>query len=205
MSEKVEKGLSAEEVSFYLEKLEKIEKEAQKSKYIIQNLSQFSRKDDGFKMEPINLNHVIEDTIDLVGNNILLNNIKVEKRLDKDICKIKGNSSQLEQVFTNFIINACQAMPDSGLLTLLTGNILNKSGEAETVYAVVSDTGGGIKKEYIEKIFDPFFTTKPPGEGTGLGLSVSYGIIKQHEGEIEVLSEKECGTGFLISFPVFQE
>lgn len=205
MGEKTEKGLNAEELSFYLEKLEKIEIEAQKSKYIIQNLLKFSRGNDVFKMEPIDLNQVIENTIDIVGNNVLLNNIKIEKLFKKDLAKIKGNSFQLEQVFTNFIINACQAMPDSGLLTLMTGHIPNKSGKAESVYAVVSDTGEGIEKGYLTKIFDPFFTTKRPGSGTGLGLSVSYGIIRQHEGEIEVLSEKDCGTGFFLSFPVYQE
>ncbi len=205
MNEKNEEGLSPEEMPLFIERLGKIEHEAQKSKHIIQNLLKFSRGNDVFKMDTVDLNQILNDTIDVIGSNVLLNNIQVEKSMKEEICKIRGNSFQLEQVFTNFIINACQAMPEGGVLTLMTGNVTSKNDKTEYVYVVIADTGEGIEKGYLTKIFDPFFTTKRPGAGTGLGLSVSYGIIRQHEGEIEVSSETDCGTCFFIYFPTIQE
>ncbi|RMF93638.1 MAG: PAS domain S-box protein, partial [Candidatus Schekmanbacteria bacterium] len=205
MKEKSEEGLTPDEINNFVEKLEKIEREAHKSKHIIQNLLKFSRGNDVYRMDAVNLNEIMENALDVVGNNILLNNIIIEKDLSEDTSPIRGNTFQLEQVFTNLIINACQAMPDGGTLTLMTGDVPNKKGSPEYVYAVVADTGEGIEKGYLTRIFDPFFTTKRPGAGTGLGLSVSYGIIRQHQGEIEVSSEKGCGTVFFLYFPVFKE
>jgi len=114
---------------------------------------------------------------------------------------IAGNTSQLQQVFTNLILNAIQAMPDGGKLTLLEKIPENK----ENIEISFADTGAGISKENLNKIFEPFFTTKKVGQGTGLGLSVSYGIVKEHGGNIEVESTEGQGTIFTVILPLLKE
>jgi signal transduction histidine kinase len=110
---------------------------------------------------------------------------------------IQADPSQLQQVFMNIIINAADAMKGKGRLTLETGN-----GEEDGYISIsISDTGIGIAPENINRIFDPFFTTKGVGHGTGLGLSVSYGIIQRHNGDINVVSAPGRGTTFTITLP----
>jgi signal transduction histidine kinase len=106
-----------------------------------------------------------------------------------------GNEHQLQQVFTNLMVNAQQAMPEGGKLTISTAQ---KNGFVEINFA---DTGNGIPKEHLDKVFDPFFTTKAPGEGTGLGLSVTYGIIRDMGGKITVESQVGKGTNFCVKLP----
>ena len=115
--------------------------------------------------------------------------------IDEDLC-LNGEENQLGQVFTNLIQNACQAMPEGGVLTLEAEALADS-----LVRVSVRDTGQGIKPEDLDKIFEPFYTTKPAGMGTGLGLSVCYGIIKSHKGEIRVESTPEHGTVFFVELP----
>lgn len=103
--------------------------------------------------------------------------------------------NQLQQVLLNLSLNACEAMPTGGTLTILT------SAQDGKAVLKLTDTGCGIKKEHYDQIFEPFFTTKPVGKGTGLGLSVTYGIIQQHGGTLEFESEEGKGTTFTVTLP----
>ena len=113
---------------------------------------------------------------------------------------IGGSLHNLEQVFLNLFLNAIQAMPDGGKLTVHV-----RETEDGYVAVDVRDTGTGIKPEALEKIFDPFYTTKPAGRGTGLGLSIVYGIIKKHGGYVEVKSQVNVGTTFSVYIPIYKE
>jgi two-component system NtrC family sensor kinase len=106
--------------------------------------------------------------------------------------------SQVERVFLNLILNAADAMDGNGTLTLTTKHLRKK----KAIEIKVQDSGHGISKENMSKIFDPFFTTKETGHGVGLGLAISYGIVKEHNGSISVESELEKGTTFTVSFPL---
>ena len=110
---------------------------------------------------------------------------------------VNASKNQLRQVFLNMVANARDAMPDGGTLSVVT------RGDTETVFVEVTDTGIGIREEHLDKIFDSFFTTKGEVKGVGLGLSVCYGFIKDHGGDIEVKSQVGKGTAFTISLPVY--
>jgi signal transduction histidine kinase len=155
----------------------------------------FTRRDES-TYEQIFINDVINRTLDFVANEIHVNKVKLEKDLSQNLPQINGNHHNLQQVFLNIFLNAIQAMPDGGVLTVKS-YIDNSAIKID-----ICDTGEGISSENKEKIFDPFFTTKVVGEGTGLGLSVSYGIIKQHHGDILVESELGQGSKFSIILPV---
>ena len=110
-----------------------------------------------------------------------------------------GDAIQLQQVFTNIIMNAHQAMPDGGELRITTHKLGNE------IHVLFADTGNGIPSEDLKHIFDPFFTTKEVGQGTGLGLSVSYGIVRNHNGTIEVESRQKVGTIFVVRLPISED
>jgi two-component system NtrC family sensor kinase len=114
---------------------------------------------------------------------------------------ISVDENQIKQVIINILNNAAQAMPNGGELSIASRLMM---GDTTMVGLSISDTGGGIPIEFEDKIFDPFFTTKEPGQGTGLGLSVSYGIIERHSGRIEVENEPGVGTTFHLMLPVEQ-
>ena len=124
----------------------------------------------------------------------LKNRIQVEKRF-ADLPEIECHPNQLNQVFMNILVNAAQAIPDGGTITIETFE------EGENVKVVISDTGVGIPREHLSKIFDPGFTTKGVGVGTGLGLSICYKIVRDHNGKIEVESSN-TGTTFTITLPI---
>jgi two-component system NtrC family sensor kinase len=127
---------------------------------------------------------------------VTLKNIKIIKDKKEDLPPIKVDAGKIKQVFWNLIINATEAMPEGGSLTIRSR--LSKSGQFIAIE--FTDTGIGISDEQKKKLFDPFFTTK--GGGTGLGLAVSYGIIEQHQGKIEVKSRLSQGSSFTVSLPV---
>jgi two-component system NtrC family sensor kinase len=110
--------------------------------------------------------------------------------------KVQCLPARLNQVFLNILMNAAQAIDKDGTITLQTG------AQDEEIWISISDTGKGIPAEHLERIFEPFFTTKPPGEGTGLGLSLSYSIVRRHRGRIEVKSSPGRGTTFTVHLPV---
>ncbi len=163
---------------------------------IVKGLSRFSHVDEEVT-EDLDINELLESTVDLLSNEI-----KHKAELVKvfgDIPVIKGNPNQLSQVFVNLIVNALQAMTQKGILTIAT--ISDSAG----IEIEISDTGVGIAPENLSNIFNPFFTTKPVGQGTGLGLSISYEIIKAHGGDIRVESKPWEGTTFHITLPIKNE
>jgi two-component system, NtrC family, sensor kinase len=160
----------------------------------VANLLDFTRRDES-SFEEVSINAVLERTLNLVGNEISLNNVRLETDLGNNLPRVMGNAHNLQQVFLNLFLNAIQAMPDGGILKVRS---YIDRGE---VKIDVGDSGVGIPAENLDKIFDPFFTTKEIGKGTGLGLSVSYGIIRKHHGHVEVQSEIGQGTTFSITLP----
>ena len=124
-----------------------------------------------------------------------LEQITITEDLAADLPRITGDANQLQQVLLNLLLNACEAMPDGGRLSVKT------FAESGKTIVRVADTGCGIKAGHLDEIFEPFFSTKPVGKGTGLGLSVSYGIIQQHNGTLEVESEEGKGTTLTIVLP----
>jgi PAS domain S-box-containing protein len=177
--------------------LEKIEKQTFRAAKIINNLLNFSRSGSA-ELEPLDLNKVLLDVLSLMEHQLQGGSIKVRKELALHLPPVRGNENRLQQVFFNLLMNARDAMPGGGWLTLLT------RADDEVVAVEVRDTGDGIKREHIKRIYDPFFTTKGMGRGTGLGLSVSYGIVQEHGGSIAVDSAPGQGTAFLVTLPVHQ-
>ncbi len=176
--------------------LDIIENETRRCNEIIGNLMQFSRQEKG-EFTDVTINEVVEKSVGVVDHQLGLNNVRVNMKLAPDIPEIIGNSNQLQQVLMNLAINAQQAMePDGGTVDIAT------YFDDDNVYISVSDTGPGISEEVAEKIFEPFFTTKTAGEGTGLGLSVTYGIIRDHKGEIRVEKADSGGARFVIALPL---
>lgn len=175
--------------------LQSIERESLRCKDIVQNLLDFSRRSTPV-LKPVDVNQVLETTCELVYHQVSGGDTRLVKDYAPDLPQIMGDPNQLQQVFTNIVLNGYQSMPDGGELHIVT----RKAG-AE-VEILISDTGQGIAPENLNHVFDPFFTTKEVGQGTGLGLSVSYGIVQSHGGTIEVESEIGAGSTFIIKLPV---
>jgi len=174
--------------------LDNIIKATLHSREIIKKLMFFSRQTPP-RETLVNLNRLIEDGIYLFESRCAKNGIRVTKKLCRDLPAIKADLSQLQQVFTNLIVNALQAMPEEGTLSIETS-----FGE-DHVYLLVRDSGMGMAPETLKQIFLPFFTTKDIKQGTGLGLSVVHGIVKSHGGSIDVESRIGQGACFRIKFP----
>ena len=179
--------------------LEKITRQTFRASEIVNNLLNFSRTS-GTEFTAIDVNKIISDTLALLEHQFKVMRIKVQDERSPQIPPINGNAGRLQQVFLNLFLNAKDAMSNGGTLRIATMN-------GESVSVMVSDTGTGIAQEHIHRIYDPFFTTKTaPREGqprgTGLGLSVTYGIIQEHAGKIRVESRHGEGTTFYLDFPL---
>src|SRR6266850_1721386 len=174
--------------------IDKIVKQTFRASEIVNNLLNFSRTG-AAEAADIDVNRVVEETLSLVAHPLKTSQIRVVKQLGETLPPVRGSANKLQQVFLNLFLNARDAMPSGGMLEVRT-TAHNGSVEVE-----VADTGAGIPREHIHRIFDPFFTTKASGRGTGLGLSVSYGIIKEHAGKIDVRSTPGKGTSFHVEFP----
>jgi len=173
--------------------LEKIEKQTFRAAKIVNNLLNFSRSSKA-EFENLDTNKVLLDVLSLLEHQLERGRIKVRKELN-DLPLVRGNENRLQQVFFNLILNARDAMPKGGWLTLAT------RAEDDAVVVEVRDTGHGIKPEHVRRIYDPFFTTKGIGRGTGLGLSISFGIVQEHGGAIFVESVPGQGTTFQVALP----
>ncbi|MBI5606465.1 MAG: PAS domain-containing protein [Deltaproteobacteria bacterium] len=184
--------------------LEKIERQGNHCKRVVENLLSFSRyTEHSDTISDINLN--LENVFAVVENNLMIKKIQLKKNLEANLPRVKADPVQLQQVFLNLMNNAVAAMPKGGFLMVTSRwNIYD-----DKVEVVIADTGTGIKKENRERIYDPFFTTKKVGEGTGLGLTVTYGIINHYQGTInlETKTEEEDpinhGTSFTVTLPVY--
>jgi len=171
--------------------------EADRAKAIVSNLLDFARES-GTKLEPLELDKVVEDTINLAANEVRLAGIRIDYRASGNLPRILGDGQQLRQVLLNLILNAVDASSKGGRLEVL---VLPADDPGEVAVKVI-DFGTGIPEAILDRIFDPFFTTKEKGKGTGLGLSVSQGIIAKHGGRIRVASREGEGTTFTVSLPV---
>ena len=166
---------------------------------IVKGLLDFSRQATAEKV-PTDINQLIEDTLMLVKSHVLASRTDILRGLQDGLPAVHVDPGKIKQVFTNLIINAIEAMPDGGTLSLAS----RTSDDGTSVEIEFSDTGCGIPEEIVKRIFDPFFSTKK-GKGTGLGLSVSYGIVKHHGGDITVRSSVGAGTSVTVILPVTAE
>lgn len=205
ISKKSTKDLTRDDISAYIQYLKDIEYQSQRCKTIVQNLLKFARCSTKAEFEPMDLNSVLNETLKVFSHQIEISKVKLITNLTDSLPEVMGNSIQLQQVFTNVILNAIQAMPHGGILIVTTKELKQTEKFLRRLEITFMDTGCGIPKEYLNKIFEPFFTTKEIGKGTGLGLSVSYGIIKDHGGEIKVQSEEGKGSKFTILIPVLEK
>ena len=180
--------------------LEKIVAQANRSRDIIRGLLDFSRQRKPDKTL-CDVNVVLKECVSLLEKQALFHNIQITVTVDENLPSTIIDPSQIERVFINMVVNAADAMDGNGKLDLATRfDPVDNFIEVE-----ITDTGHGIPKENLDKIFDPFFTTKDTGHGVGLGLAISFGIVKEHKGTISVESEVGKGTTFVVRLPVTKE
>jgi two-component system NtrC family sensor kinase len=180
-----------ERMELYQEALDQVERASD----TVKNLLEFSRANHP-KLEAVSLEEVIDKTARLFNNEFKLNKVRFSKEIQGPLSSLLLDKGGVQQVLVNLFLNGMQAMPKGGELKVV---LERNKGE---VRIDVTDTGVGIPPENLEKVFDPFFTTKKEGEGTGLGLSVSYSIIRKHGGRMQVQSTAGVGTTFSIFLPM---
>jgi len=178
--------------------LKKIEQQAFRAAGIASSLLNFSRQRDG-DYQPLDVADMVAETLELFQPHLRGRRIELLRDIDRPLTRVNGNRGRLQQVLMNLLLNAVDAMTEGGTVTVAA------RAASSRVQIEVSDTGCGIPAEHLDRIYDPFFTTKPRGQGTGLGLSVSYGIIKEHAGTLSVESSPGEGTRFVISLPGVHE
>ncbi len=183
-----------------IESVSLIKREADRAIGVIRDLLLFARKTDARDV-PVDINTIVRHTVRLRALASRSSGIEVHMQLDESNPKVRGDEQKLQQVLLNLLVNAESALRDAKVRHL---SVITRSRDG-TVTIVVSDTGHGMAESVSQRVFEPFFTTKPPGEGTGLGLSVSYGIVQAHEGVISVESAPDVGTTFTISVPLYVE
>ncbi|MEP6635085.1 MAG: ATP-binding protein [Acidobacteriota bacterium] len=176
--------------------LQKVRRQAERATDIVNNLLNFSRTGGGTEFGDVDIHRVLDDTLQLLEPQLRSNQISIVRAYRNDSPHVFGNSGKLQQIFTNLLLNARDAIPDGGSITISTA-----TGENGSLIVEIADTGIGIAPENVAKIYDPFYTTKGVGRGTGLGLAVSYGIVQEHSGHITVQSTPGRGTTFRITLP----
>ena len=174
----------------------KVRRQAERATNIVNNLLNFSRTGDATEFTELDISRVLDDTLQLLEPQLRGNRIEIVRGYDPDSPPVFGNSGKLQQVFTNLLLNARDAIPAGGSIKIAT-----MPADDHSLTIEVSDTGIGIDPENVAKIYDPFYTTKGVGRGTGLGLAVSYGIVQEHSGHISVESTPGQGTIFRITLP----
>ncbi|MBA3321766.1 MAG: PAS domain S-box protein [Pyrinomonadaceae bacterium] len=180
--------------------LQKIHRQTERATGIVNNLLNFSRTGNLTDFNELNVNSVLDLTLQLLEPQLRHSQIEIVRDYTPALPKVFANSGKLQQVFTNLILNARDAIVDGGRITLST----SVNDADDSVIIQVTDTGIGIAPENVARIYDPFFTTKGVGRGTGLGLAVSYGIVQEHAGHISVTSQPGQGTTFRITLPTAQ-
>ena len=191
--------LVPEDINQFDQYLNLMETETRRVSRIVTNLLAFSRQKT-MKVVPININRLLDNTLILNANLLKINNIKLKRQMTEGLPVMTGSEDQLQQVFMNFISNAAESMEaqKNGRLTIRTEYL----APMDMIAVTIQDTGIGIPSTHMDKLFDPFFTTKKQGKGVGLGLSVAYGIIKEHGGLIKVRSKTGHGAAFTIELPL---
>ncbi len=181
----------------FADAVQKIELHVGRAKKVIHRLLGFARRMEPL-IEKVDVNQVLEESVDSLENEARYRNIEIVKDLTPDLLHISSDSSQLHQVFLNILNNAIDAIDKDGKIELRTKYL----GQDHQIAVEIQDSGPGIPKEILDKIFDPFFTTKEVGKGTGVGLSISYNIMEKLGGRIMVASEPGKGTTFTLYLPV---
>jgi two-component system NtrC family sensor kinase len=179
------------------ENLEEVVHQSQRCRDIVKGLLEFSRQS-SMGADLADLNKILEGTLALISRQAAFFNVTLVKEYDPQLPAVVADSSELQQVFMNVLMNAAQAIEGHGTVTIVT----RRAADAEAVEVLISDTGHGIPPQEIGRIFDPFYSTKPNGQGTGLGLSITYGIVTSHKGTIHVASEPGEGTTVTIRLPM---
>lgn len=190
---------SMEEGHPVMENLKNITEDVRRCKRIVKNLLAYSRQNNPNK-NIIQLNTLVDLSLNLIRDQRLFGNIIIQKEMSDEMMLIHADKNQITQVIINLIMNAGDAMDGQGALTFRT----YRDKDHGKAYLEISDTGCGIPEENMPRIFDPFFTTKEPGRGTGLGLSTSYGIIKENGGDISVKETGPDGTVFVVELPLYR-
>ena len=180
-----------------MQDLEVIEKQVIHCKQIVTDLLQFAKGQESVK-EPTQTNRIVQEVTKMFSHKFKKNSIGLQLDLDEELPEIRINADKIKQVLVNLVMNALQAVSSHGLIRISTGM---EPGE-ERVWISVWDNGQGVQESIQSKIFDPFFSTKGPGEGTGLGLAVCYGIVQDHGGEISLQSEKGAWSRFTVFLPL---
>jgi two-component system, NtrC family, sensor kinase len=180
--------------------LEKIERQTFRAAKIVNGLLNLSRQGSAAAADrgPVDLNAVVNDVLTLLEHQLETGKVKIRRDQSAQAQVVEGVEHKLQQVFLNLFLNARDAMPRGGWLSITT------RAEAGQAVVEVADTGSGIPSEHLARIYDPFFTTKSIGQGTGLGLSIAYGIVREHDGSIHVESSVGQGTRFTLRLPVSQ-
>lgn len=173
-----------------------MEAEISRCSEIVKNLLEFARPSE-IKREMTNIRDIVNSSLSLIKHHSMLQNIEIVQEYQPDIPAVYVDAKQIQQVYLSLMINAAQAMPEGGRITVGA-----KMDNGRNIITYVSDTGCGIPEEHLGKIFDPFFTTKLDAKGTGLGLSVTHSIVDRHNGHIEVNSKVGEGTTIIIRFPI---
>lgn len=186
---------------FIKEKLGLVKNQVTRISKIIRDLVDFSRPSN-FELQRVNINECLKESIEITKVGTKAKNISFEVKLSDDIPNLPLVADQLEQVFVNILLNAVDAINDSKNADKENTITIESAMADDEVIIAFTDTGSGISEQNQNKIFEPFFTTKSQGKGTGLGLWVSYGIIKSFQGNIEVQSKPELGTKFTIKLPI---
>lgn len=170
---------------------------------VVDNLKDFARLDTSTHTRPVDINEVVEKTLSIVGAQLRRSAEKIDLKLAENLPTIKGHSQKLEQVFANFLVNAENALRGrkKGVISITT-RYVERLG---SVLVEVEDNGHGLEQKHVDRIFEPFFTTRRNDGGTGLGLSVSYGLVQEHNGRIGVLSRPGVGTRFTVFLPVDED
>ncbi|MEP6923757.1 MAG: ATP-binding protein [Pyrinomonadaceae bacterium] len=174
----------------------KVARQTDRATNIVGNLLNFSRSGSAGDFLELNLNKVLDDTLQLLEVQLRHSQVRLIRNYKSDLPPVYGSAGKLQQVFTNLLLNARDAVLGEGKIEITTRT------DKEGVIVEIEDTGDGIAPENLPKIFDPFFTTKEVGRGTGLGLAVGYGIVQEHSGQIKVESEVGRGTKFCLIFPI---
>jgi signal transduction histidine kinase len=165
---------------------------------LLRKMLSFSKADEEEK-QPVNINTVLDEILILMAVQLRENSIRVQSFLEDHLGNVYASKNQLRQIFLNMFTNAREAMPEGGVLTVKTKT------KGRRIHIELSDTGLGIRGENLDKIFDAFFTTKDSVKGVGLGLSVCYGFVKDHGGDLKVISKVGEGTTFTIILPIYSE
>ena len=165
---------------------------------LLRKMLSFSKADQEEK-QPVDVNTILDEILILMAVQLRENSIKIKRSFEGRLGKVYASKNQLRQIFLNMITNAREAMPEGGNLTVKTFS------KGEWIHIELSDTGLGIREEHLDKVFDAFFTTKDSVKGVGLGLSVCYGFVKDHGGDLKVVSNVGKGTTFTTVFPVYKE